>query len=186
MKNLQLLPCLFCAVFISVSGYAQENKKSHSVGLQLNPYLESFLFEGTFIKPVFAVRYGFNFTDHLSFGPEVSGSFIHHNSNKDMNISDINLGGFVRYSFMSASRVRPFIEASPYYTFHHFKSTTIQTQEGIGEEYSARSFNGYLSPGITLYSGNRKFSLDLMYKFSNTLFVNGHKSVFSYRISYNF
>jgi hypothetical protein len=186
MKNLQIVLCLIGLSFASVAS-AQDDKKSHSIGLQLNPYLDSYFFEGTFTKPVFAVRYGYHWNDKLSFGPEVSGSFVHHNSNQvDYNSSDLNLGGFVRYSLMPTSRIRPFIEASAYYNFHHFKSSTIVTQEGIGEEFSHNSLNGYLSPGVTLYSKNQKFSLDLMYKFSNAYFINGHKSVFSYRLNFNF
>jgi hypothetical protein len=187
MKNLSFLLCLVCLVFLGDSIHAQDDSKSRSIGIQLNPYLDSYLFEGTFIKPVFAGRYSFNFNDHLSLGPEISGYFIHWNSNQgDMNISDLNLGGFVRYSFLPTSRIRPFFEFSPYYTFYHFKSNTIQTQEGIGKEFDKSYFSGYLSPGITLYSKNHKFSLDLMYKFSNKTLVNGNKSAFTYRLNFNF
>lgn len=187
MKKLQFVLCLIGVSFISVAGYAQDDRKSHSIGIQLNPYMDSFLFEGTFIKPVFAGRYGYNLNSNLSFGPEISGYFIHHNSDQvDFNISNLNLGGFVRYSFLPASGIRPFFEASPYFTFHHLKSGTIQTQEGTGMDVSRNSLNGYISPGVSLYTKNHKFSLDLMYKFSNSGFVNGHKSAFTYRINFNF
>jgi hypothetical protein len=187
MKNLQILLSLVCLVFITDLVHAQDVTKRHSIGIQLNPYLDSHFFNGTFIKPVFAGRYTFRLNEHLSLGPEVSGYFVHWNSDQgDMNISNLNLGGFIRYSIMPTSRINPFLELSPYYTFYHFKSTTIQTQEGIGLEYDKTYFNGYLSPGITLNSRNHKFSLDLMYKFSNKNFVNGKKSVFTYRLNFNF
>lgn len=186
MKNLSIPLSFAFLLFIIVPVNAQESK-SHSIGLQFNPYMDSFLFEGTFIKPVFAARYSFNLNQHLSAGPEVSGSFVHWNSNQgDMNISNLNLGGFVRYSFLPASRIRPFLEFSPYYTFGHIKSTSIQTQEGIGMDKHSEALNFYLSPGLTLYSKNRKISLDLMYKFSNKTFINDKKSVFSYRLNFNF
>jgi hypothetical protein len=187
MKNLQILLCLTCLVCIADPIDAQDDIKSHSIGIQLNPYLDSFFFDGTFTKPVFAGRYTFNLDKHFSVGPEVSGYFIKWNSHQgDMNISDFNVGGFARYSLLPDSRIRPFLEFSPYYTFYHFKSTTIQTREGIGMEYDKSYFSGYLSPGITLYSKNHKFSLDLMYKFSNKNFVNGNKSAFTYRLNFNF
>jgi hypothetical protein len=187
MRNISILLCFACLIFLADSIHAQEVSKSRSIGVQLNPYLDSFFFEGTFTKPVFAGRYGFNLNDHLSLGPEVSGYFIHWNSDQgDMNISDFNLGGFVRYSLLPTSRIKPFFEFSPYYTFYHFKSNTIQTQEGIGKEYDKTYLSGYLSPGISLYSKNHKFSLDLMYKFSNKTLVTGNKSAFTYRLNFNF
>jgi hypothetical protein len=186
MKNLQTLLFITCLAFIANPIHAQDSKSS-SIGLQLNPYLDSYLFEGTFIKPVFAARYGINLNKHLSLGPEVSGYFIHWISDQgDMNISDINLGGFARYSLLPTSRIRPFFEFSPYYTLYHFKSKTIQTQEGIGKEYDQTYFSAYFSPGITLYSKNKKFSLDLMYKFSNKTLVNDNKSAFTYRLNFYF
>ena len=187
MKNLQIVLFLACLFFITDSINAQNDTKRRSIGIQLNPYLDSHFFTGTFIKPVFAARYAFNLKNHFSIGPEVSGYFIKWNSNQgDMKISDLNLGGFIRYSILPTSRINPFVEFSPYYTFYHYKSTTIQTQEGVGLEFDKTSFSGYLSPGITLYSRKHRFSLDLMYKFSNKSFVNGNKSAFTYRINFNF
>jgi len=187
MKNLSSFLCLACLVFLTSSIYAQDGSKSRSIGVQLNPYLDARFFDRTFIKPVFAGRYSFNFKDHISFGPEVSGYFVHWNSHQDdMNISDLNLGGFVRYSLLPTARIRPFLEFSPYYTLYHFKSTTIQTTEGIGREYHNSYLSGYLSPGITLYSQNHKISLDLMYKFSNKTLVSDKKSAFTYRLNFNF
>lgn len=187
MKNLQIYFCLVCMFFVAGSIQAQNDRRNHSVGLQLNPYLDSHFLTGTFIKPVFAMRYGYKLNNHISLGPEVSGYLMRWDVNKgDMNITDLNLGGFVRYSFMPTSRIRPFLELSPYYTLYHFKSKTIVTQEGIGMEYNSNYFSGYLSPGITLFSKNQKFSLDLMYKFSNKRFVNGNQSAFTYRLNFNF
>jgi hypothetical protein len=186
MKNSHLL----CFAFLLLSAdviNAQNVNKSHSIGIQLNPYLDSHFFTGTFIKPVFAGRFAFNFGNNFSIGPEVSGYFVTRNSDQgDLDISNLNLGGFIRYSILPESRIRPFIELSPYYTFHHFKSETIQTQDGIGLESNKTYFSGYLSPGITLYSRNHKFSVDLMYKFSNKNLVNDNKSAFTYRLNFNF
>lgn len=172
---------------ISGSAYAQDAGKRNSIGIQLNPYLDSHFFDGTFFSPVFAGRYGYSLNKYLTVGPEISGYYVLRDEVKsDLHISSLNVGGFLRYSLIPASRVRPFFEFSPYYTFYHFKSEAIVTQEGIGKEYSDSWFSGYLSPGLTLYSKNRRFSLDLMYKFSNKDFISGNKSVFTYRLNFNF
>lgn len=185
MRNLSILLCFTFLIFFTVPVQAQDNNKKYSIGIQLNPYLDSYLFDGTFFKPVFAVRYGFNIKDHLSFGPEVSGHFVRMRSDQ-YNSSAINLGAFVRYSIFPTSRIKPFLEFSPYYSFLHTKLAAFQTRE----EYEASKTNigGYLSPGISLYTKNRKFSLDLMYKFSITdkAFVNSKQSVFTYRFNFNF
>jgi hypothetical protein len=187
MKNLQILLCLTCLVFIAEVLNAQDESKSHSIGIQLNPYLDSNLSPGIFNNPVFAGRYSMKLNKHFSIGPEVSGFFVNRNAgNMDLHISRINIGGFIRYSLFPDARIRPFVELSPYYTFYHFDSKTIVTQNGIGMKYNKNYFSGYLSPGITLYSRNRKVSLDLMYKFSNNYFTNNKKSIFTYRLNFNF
>ena len=188
MKNLiRIITFLFCLITGMGAVSAQEIKSTNSLGFQINPYLDSHFFDRTFIKPVYALRYSYNFKDHLSFGPEVSGYYIKWLSHQgDLTISSINLGGFFRYSFIPQSRIKPFIEVSPYYRLYHFKSSTIITQDGIGMEYRDHYLTGYLSPGLTLTSKSRKLSLDLLYKFSNNRFVNDRKSVISYRFNINF
>lgn len=187
MKRTQILLTLVAVFFISAAAFAQDAGKRNSVGIQLNPYLDSHFFDGTFFSPVFAGRYGYSLNKHLTVGPEISGYFVLRDEvDSDLNISSLNFGGFLRYSLMPASRIRPFFELSPYYTFYHFKSESIVTQEGVGKEYRDSWLSGYLSPGLTLYSKNRRFSLDLMYKFSNKDFINGNKSVFTYRLNFNF
>lgn len=110
MKRTQILLTLIGVVFISASIYAQEAGKKNSIGIQLNPYMDSQLFDGTFFKPVFAGRYGYALNNHLSFGPEISGYFVIRDQvQSDLNISNLNVGGFLRYSLMPASRIRPFL-----------------------------------------------------------------------------
>jgi hypothetical protein len=178
---------LFC-LFLGLGALsAQGINKRNSIGVQINPYFDSQFFNGFFIKPVYALRYTYNFNSHLSFGPEISGFYIKDLSDQtDLIISTINLGGYFRYSFMPNYRVNPFIELSPYYSLHHFKSSTIVTEDGIGKEYRNDFLTGYVSPGVSLVSKSRKLSLDLFYKFSNKSFVNDKKSVFSYRLNINF
>jgi len=164
-----------------------QTDKNQSIGIQLNPYFDSHLFERTFIKPVFALRYGYYLTKNFTLGPEISGYYITTLKNQtDFNLSYLNLGAFFRYSILPESRVKPFLEISTYYTFYHFKSDDIVTMEGVGKDERKEFLSGYLSPGISVFSKSRRISLDLMYKFSNKYFVNDHKSVFSYRLNINF
>lgn len=177
MKNLSILLCFTCLILFVAPIQAQDNTKNSSIGIQFNPYLYS---DGISKTYVFAFRYGFNIKDHLSLGPEVSGYFRHHDN---INFSDFHLGGFLRYTLLPTSRIRPFLEFSPYYSIFHYEMTTLE-----GVENDKTYFNGYLSPGISLYTKNRKFSLDLMYKFMITdkPYVIFNKSVFSYRLKFNF
>ena len=186
MKNLSILLCFTYLMFFAAPVQAQDNNKNSSIGIQFNPYLDSYLFDRIFTKYVFAIRYGFNINDHLSFGPEFSGYYMHHTITE---FSDFNLGGFLRYTSFPTSRIKPFLEFSPYYSKYHYKTNATQYSEGVDKEFTYLS--GYLSPGISLYTKNRKFSLDLMYKFSITdkpvaPFANSNKSVFSYRLNFNF
>jgi hypothetical protein len=168
----------FCLISSAQSGM------NHSIGLQLNPYLDKSLFNGNAIKPVYALRYTFSIKDHITLGPELSGSFMRlPTAGPVYKSSNINLGGFFRYSFLEESRIKPFFELSSYYTFLNYK------QHGLGTTWTNGSdsyLSGYLAPGISLFSKSRNFSFDLFYKFSNKDFVNGKQSVLSYRLNFRF
>jgi hypothetical protein len=108
------------------------------------------------------------------------------NSDPNFTISNFNIGAFARYSLLPKSRIRPFFELSPYYTFHSYKNFPEANYYGTLPPEKTSYFSGYIAPGITLFNKSRNVSLDLMYKFSNKQFVNGSKSVFSYRLNINF
>ena len=174
----------FCLISSAQTGM------NHSIGLQLNPYLDESLFNGNAFKPVYALRYTFSIKDHITLGPELSGSnFRRPTVGPAFKSSEINLGGFFRYSFFPESRVKPFFELSSYYTFYSYKSRLRDysvAHYGIDPSSSGSYLSGYLAPGISLFSKSRKFSLDLFYKFSNKDFVNRKQSVLSYRINFRF
>jgi hypothetical protein len=157
---------------------------NHSIGLQLNPYLNKSLFNGSAFKPVYALRYTFSIKDHITLGPEFSGSIVRVPTvAPGYTSSNINLGGFFRYSFFPEARVKPFFELSSYYTFYNYKNLGTEGTETSGSD---SYLSGYLAPGISLFSKSRKFSVDLFYKFSNKDFVNGKQSVLSYRFNFRF
>jgi hypothetical protein len=174
---------------ILLSGYgaisSAQNVGKHSFGLQLNPYIDKHLFDHEFYSPVYAFRYTFSIKEHLTLGPELSGFYTKAYTN-DFTFGNINVGGYFRYSFLSQSRFKPFLEVSSYYTYHYWKNGPEITYGDLEPTGSKSFLSGYVSPGITLLSKSRKISLDLMYKFSNRTFVNGEKSVFSYRLNFWF
>jgi len=173
-------------VFFFLMSSAQSGK-SHSIGLQLNPYLDKDLFNGNSIKYVYALRYTFSIKDHITLGPELSGynvKLLYLDPN--YTFSNFNVGGFFRYSFSPSSRVKPFFELSPYYTFSSYKNLPENTYEGVPPNGKDSYLAGYLAPGISLFNKSQKFSLDLFCKFSSKAFVNGNQLVLSYRLNFRF
>ncbi len=157
----------------------------HSIGLQLNPYIDESLFTNTFIKPVYAFRYTLGINEHITIGPELSGFHTKAHVN-DYSFGSFNAGGFFRYSFLPVSRIKPFVELSSYYTNHYWKNGPEDSFPGVEPNGSISSVSGYIAPGISLFSKSGKVSLDLFYKFSNKTFVNAKQSVLSYRLNFKF
>jgi hypothetical protein len=160
---------------------------NHSIGLQLNPYLNADLFNGNSTRFVYALRYNFSLKDHITLGLELSGYNIRVPTVAPAYTSSIfNVGGFFRYSFLPASRIRPFFEFSPYYTFLRYNNLPENTYNGVSSNGKDSFLAGYLAPGISLFNKSHKFSLDLFYKFSTKMFVNDDKLVLSYRLNFRF
>jgi hypothetical protein len=176
-------------LFLALGGssFSQSTSMRNSIGLQLNPYFDIQLFQGNSIKPVYALRYTHDLNKRLSFGPEISGNFIKaFKDPNDLNGAGINLGIFIRYTLLPDSRIRPFVEFSPYYSFGHIKSSVIQSEGVIGVDSWNNLWTGYIGPGLTMVSKSQRITLDLFCKFTDTGFVNGKKIAFSYRLNFKF
>ena len=181
-----LLKTILSIVFVGFCLISSAQRgASHSIGLQLNPYLDEDLFNGSSIKLVYALRYNFSIKDHLTLGPELSGYYFKEHS-VDYTDSNFNVGGFFRYSFFPASRVKPFFELSPYYTFFSYKNAPENFYPGMLPNGKDSYLSGYLAPGISLFNKSQKFSFDLFCKFSSKGFVNGENIVLSYRFNFRF
>ncbi len=176
---LSVLLICYCAI---LSSQGISNK---SLGLQLNPYIKDGLFNHGYIMPVYALRYSVGIKEHLTFGPEVSGNIFKMWS-PDNTSNTLRIGGFVRYSFLPDAWIRPFAELSPYFAHYRWNYDKDGYFVNIEPKGSESYFSGYFAPGISLYSKSKKFSIDLLYKFSDRKFVNGKQAVFSYRLNYNF
>lgn len=181
-------PCritlLCCLALLPLASIAQQANRN-SLGIQLNPFIDEHFFTGTFFKPVYALRYTFSLGDNLNFGPEASGYWLK-SKNDTYSSSDFRISAYARYSFLQGSRIRPFIEGSAGYTFYRQEFGPTFVPYGSEPRDHGSYFSWYAAPGVSLWTKSRRMSLDLMYKFSDRYFVNGNKSVFSYRVNFWF
>jgi hypothetical protein len=183
-KLLYLIAIVLITQSVSAQTTSEEIVKSpymNQIGLQLNPYLDESLFRGFMPELVFGIRYAYHVTPHFSTGPEVNGFFpVNLQSGNDLFFFRLGAGAFARYSFFPKSRVRVFAEVLPYYSYRYWEEN-----QWLPELKESR-FGICLSPGVSLYSKSRKFSIDLYMKFSNIDFVNSKNYVFSYKVNYHF
>lgn len=184
MKRIIILLMLmvFCA-----SIFSQEKPRKNSIGFQANILLDENLYNGAFIQPVWALRYGYHYSKNLSFGPEISGTrtFWRSSNVRDTKQTTLTIGGFSRYTFLSKKRVSPFVELSLYDQYSRFVPGVDPVFNNM-EERTSHKFTGYVAPGISIKSKSRKFSFDLMYKFSPDRFINYKEAVLSYRLNFYF
>ncbi len=154
--------------------------KKNQIGIQFNPYINQQFFDFKNMNTVSALRYGYRFTKNITTGIEFSCNFpINIGSGQRFNYFNYRIGLFSRYSILAEKRFQIFAEGSPYY-FHSY------TEYITSPDYKFNKFGFYVAPGISLYSRRKKISFDLYYKLSNLPFVNGNKSVISYKVNYNF
>lgn len=167
----------------------EQTFRRNQIGIQLNPYINNRLLSSgglRIIDVVSSLRYGYRITKNVTTGVEFSSQFpININSGYQFhyfNFSGYNISFFFKYSILADKRFQLFAEASPYVS-HFYREWTSSS------DHSAIRFNKmgfYVAPGLTLYSKSKRISFDLYYKFSNISFINGNKSVISYKVNYNF
>lgn len=178
---------IFGLILVATNSYSQLDKSKSVIGIQANIFLNENLFTGNYIQPVWAFRYGYHLNNNLSFGPEISGTRTYWRSMniRDTKFTTLTLGGFGRFAIFSDKRICPFAELSLYYFRSHFTPSTDPVASTLTERIENK-FTGYIAPGISIKSKSKKFSFDLMYKFSPDYFVNSKRAVFSYRINLHF
>ncbi len=173
--------------------FPQEQPKSsdiaylkNQIGIQFNPYINEQFFDFRIINTVSALRYGYRITKNITTGLEFSCNFpINIASGQNFhyfNYFSYKIGLLTRYSILSERRFQIFAEASPYLS-HYLREWTSSSNL---TPFRISKFGYYAAPGVTLYSKNKKNSFDLYYKYSNLSFVNGNKSVLSYKVNFNF
>jgi hypothetical protein len=174
---------------ISVVSQAQVKEKSSDpafkrnvIGIQYNPVYNG---HNSYNLNLYSVRYGYKVSRPITVGAEITATFPNgnypeltynpHNLNLK-NYYSLSTNLFFRYSFRSDKRLQLFLEASPYAQlylekpFHH-----------LGDDIFV-----YVAPGVSLFSKNRKFSMDLYYKFSTGYFNNGTQRCLAYKLNFHF
>jgi hypothetical protein len=117
------------------------------------------LSNGTIYSIVYGVRYGYRIWKPVTLGAEISGSFPAFNS-QPVPYTDFKAGAFARYTFLPEKRIQIFLEASPFYAYSYVSEWT----EGNMDAIEWNNMGIYAAPGFSLFTKNRKFSLDLYYK----------------------
>lgn len=199
MKNsLKIIIINIILMLISFPLDAQANSNGdatifkHSISFQFNRAyddLEHLIWHDVNpISRVFAFRYGYRLYPNIIIGPEISGfDFRRKESDTVMSFvyNRINIGGFSRYTINKFKVIKPFTEISLYYNRSWNYVWFAWVDDGVAYSVFNR-FGVYIAPGITFNLAKGKIGIDLMYKFSNLAFANFKKSVFSWRITYNF
>lgn len=183
MKRILLLCTGFFYLSI-ITVFSQEKEETtflrNLIGVQFNPYVDEQFFDFRNMNTVSALRYGYRITKNITIGMEFYSNFpINISSGQHFDYFHYKIGLLSRYSILSDKRFQIFVEASPYYS--HASGKGINSPD-----FQFSKFGVYAAPGISLYSKGRKISLDLYYKFSNLTFINGNKSVLSYKLNFNF
>jgi len=190
MKRRILLLALIVFFLCFNSAFPQEKEPRqfyrNQVGIQLNPYIDKQFFDFRYMNTVSALRYGYRVTKNITTGIEITIGFpvnlAMHQSFRYINSFNYRIGIYTRYSYPAYSRFQIFAEVSPYY-FHYWKGMRSSLDQ---TPYRNDKFGYYAAPGVSLYSKNKRISFDLYYKFSNLYFINGRKSVLSYKVNFNF
>jgi hypothetical protein len=184
MKTKTLIFSLFLLSF-SAMLIAQTVEKSgtypllkNQIGIQINPFFDN---NETFSSMVYGLRYGYKISRPLTLGAEISGSFPAYDRFTTDDLYVFKFGAFARYSILTDRRINGFFEAATFFANQY--QPVAETHPAINLD----RFGAYAAPGISIFSKNRKVSIDLYYKFyitpRNFYF---EPSVFSYKINFNF
>jgi hypothetical protein len=157
-------------------------QKNH-VGIQYSPFYDG---NQSYIGNLFSVRYGYKISKPLIFGAELSGYFTNKNYAEGGQFFDpaytvtdhysVSANIFIRYSIPSDKRVQIFLEVSPYSHMNFTKPVELQSTDLFI----------YAAPGVSLFSKNKKMSVDLYYKYSTQTFYNTSHGMLSYKLNIHF
>lgn len=171
---------LFCGSTLVLSQGIEKksgpNYFRNQIGVQLNPYLNQ---NESFDRLAYGLRYGYKISKPLTVGAEFSGSLPAFNYYiKNFNY---NIGLFARYTILTDKRLQPFAEVSPF--FAHTSVTGTENYPGN----VANRLGLYAAPGLTLFTKNRKFSMDIYYKlYIHPMDMYYHENTVSYKLNFHF
>jgi len=170
----------FTLLFSSAVSYSQSKEKVSNVigkkslvGIQFNPI---YVDDWTYTANLFSVRYGYKIAKPLTIGTELTGYFYKKNIDLFQDNYYISTNLLFRYSIRPDKRIQGFLEVSPYTNLYFMKPMSYQNMD----------WNIYVAPGLSVFSKNMKFSLDLYYKFSTQTFMDGGHGALSYKLNFHF
>jgi len=117
----------------------------------------------------------YNYVKPVIIGTEISGSFY----NFDYPILrsyGVSLAFYPGSSNTSDKRIRGLGELSKQYQLYFDKPS----------EYNHLDNNLYYAPGISIFSKNKKYSLDLFQSFSSDIFQYGNQNKSHYKLNFRF
>ena len=167
-------------LFSSTVSYSQGTEKTSNtigkkslIGIQYNPiYADGW----TYAANLFSIRYGYKIAKPLTIGTELTGFFYKNNIDLFQDYYYISTNLFLRYSIRPDKRIQGFLEVSPYANFYFMKPMNYQDMD----------WNIYVAPGLSVFSKNKKFSMDVYYKFSTQSFIDGGHGALSYKLNFHF
>jgi hypothetical protein len=164
----------------STVSYSQSQEKATNtigkkslIGIQYNPI---YVDDWTYVANLFSIRYGYKIAKPFTIGTELTGSFYQKNISTFQDNYEISTNLFLRYSIRSDKRIQGFLEVSPYASLYFTKPMN----------YLDMDWNIYVAPGLSVFSKNKKFSMDLYYKFSTQTFIDGGHGSLSYKLNFHF
>lgn len=158
--------------------------KKNQIGIQFNPFLD----QNAIVKDfVYGIRYGYKISKPITLGLEIAGSYPNRLGNlfpSDLSTTQykIKVGLYARYTAFTEKRVQCFLEVSPYYLDTSYK---VNNNSGI-PGFKEKGIKLYVAPGLTLFSKNRKFSVDLYYKITAPTPGYYERNAFSYKVNLHF
>jgi hypothetical protein len=167
-------------LFSSTVSYSQSQEKVSNtigkkslIGIQYNPI---YVDDWTYVANLFSIRYGYKIAKPLTIGTELTGYFYQKNISLFQDNYYLSTNLFLRYSIRSEKRIQGFLEVSPYANLYFIKPMNYQDMD----------WNIYVAPGLSVFSKNKKLSMDLYYKFSTQTFMDGGHGSLSYKLNFHF
>lgn len=175
MKKILLLN--FILSLVAITGFSQisesesiTSEKKDSLSLSLNSISKNP--DNLINSPIQKNSYSYNYLKPVIIGTEITGSFY----NADYPILRSYGVSLAFYPGNSEKGIQGIGELSKQYQLYFDKPS----------EYNHIDNNLYYAPGISIFSKNKKYSLDLFQSFSSDIFQYGNQNKSHYKLNFRF
>jgi hypothetical protein len=147
--------------------------KKDSLSLSINSISEK---QGNYSgSQILQKNYAFDYLKPAKIRTEISGSF-YNGDYPVLRSYGVSLAFYSGSSNTSGKRITGIGELSKQYQLYFNKPS----------EYNYRDNYLYYAPGISIFSRNKKYSLDLFQSFSSDIFNNSSKNTSAYKLNFRF